>query len=168
VLEAIKNASSSLTATCATMRGLADDAVNRMAVASAAAAETTQRVKITSEATEELHGSIDHIGQETARALDMAKAAVGDTQRTQQTIFSLNDTAERIGAIVGMISTIASQTNLLALNATIESGACRRRRQGIRGGRRRSQGACQSDFSGHGGNLAAGEWRSERDQEIGR
>lgn len=121
VLEAIKNASSSLTATCATMRGLADDAVGRMAVASAAAAETTQRVKITSEATEELHGSIHHIGQETARALNMAKAAVGDTQRTQQTIFSLNDSAERIGAIVGMISTIASQTNLLALNATIEA-----------------------------------------------
>jgi methyl-accepting chemotaxis protein len=34
---------------------------------------------------------------------------------------SLNDTAERIGSIVSIISTIASQTNLLALNATIEA-----------------------------------------------
>ena len=121
VLNAIKDASASLTATCTTMRGLADDAVNRIAVAASAAAETTQRVKITSEATDELYGSINHIGQETARALEMARAAVGDTQRTQQAVFSLNDSAERIGTIVNIISTIASQTNLLALNATIEA-----------------------------------------------
>jgi methyl-accepting chemotaxis protein len=34
---------------------------------------------------------------------------------------SLNDTAERIGSIVSIISTIAKQTNLLSLNATIEA-----------------------------------------------
>jgi methyl-accepting chemotaxis protein len=121
MLEAIKDASASLTATCTTMRRLADDAVSRIAAAASAAAETTQRVKITSEATDELYGSINHIGQETARALQMAKAAVGDTQRTQQAVFSLNETAERIGTIVNIISTIAAQTNLLALNATIEA-----------------------------------------------
>jgi methyl-accepting chemotaxis protein len=121
VLVAIKNASTSLTTTCSTMRGVADDTLNRMAVASSAAAETTQRVKMTGEATEELSGSIQHIGQEATRGLEMAKAAVGDTQRTQQAIHSLNDTAEHIGSIVSIISTIASQTNLLALNATIEA-----------------------------------------------
>ena len=121
VVEAIKDASASLTTTCTTMRRMADDAVSRIAVASTAASETTQRVKMTSEATDELYGSINHIGQETARALEMAKAAVGDTQRTQHAVFSLNDSAERIGTIVNIISTIASQTNLLALNATIEA-----------------------------------------------
>jgi methyl-accepting chemotaxis protein len=121
VLEAIKDASASLTSTCTTMRQLADDAVGRITVAATAAAETTQRVKMTSEATDELYGSINHIGQETARALGMAKAAVDDTQRTQKAVFSLNETAERIGTIVSIISTIASQTNLLALNATIEA-----------------------------------------------
>jgi methyl-accepting chemotaxis protein len=121
VLEAIKNASASLTSTCTTMGRLADDALSRIAVAAGAAAETTSRVKMTSEATDELYGSINHIGQETARALQMAKAAVNDTQRTQKAVFSLNETAERIGTIVNIISTIASQTNLLALNATIEA-----------------------------------------------
>ena len=121
MLEAIKDASASLTATCSTMRRLADDAVTRIATAASAAAETTQRVQMTSAATDELYGSINHIGQETARALQMAKAAVGDTQRTQQAVFSLNETAERIGTIVNIISTIAAQTNLLALNATIEA-----------------------------------------------
>ncbi|MGH6682858.1 MAG: methyl-accepting chemotaxis protein [Pseudolabrys sp.] len=121
VLEAITEASTSLTATCATMREVAGDTLKRMAVASSAAAETTQRVKMTGAATEELSGSIQHIGEQATRGLDMAKAAVGDTQRTQQAIMSLNDTAERIGSVVNIISTIASQTNLLALNATIEA-----------------------------------------------
>ena len=121
VLQAITEASTSLTATCSSMREVAADTLKRMAVASSAAAETTQRVKMTGDATEELSGSIQHIGQEATRGLDMAKAAVGDTQRTQQAILSLNDAAERIGSIVSIISTIASQTNLLALNATIEA-----------------------------------------------
>ena len=121
VLKAITDASTSLTATCSTMREVADDTLNRMAVASSAAAETTQRVKITGEATEELSGSIQHIGQEATRGLQMANAAFGDTQHAQKAILSLNDTAGRIGSIVSIISTIASQTNLLALNATIEA-----------------------------------------------
>jgi methyl-accepting chemotaxis protein len=121
VLKAITDASTSLTTTCSTMREIADDTLNRMAVASSAAAETTQRVKMTGQSTEELSASIQHIGREATHGLGMAKAAVGDTQRTQQSIRSLNDTAERIGSIVSIISTIASQTNLLALNATIEA-----------------------------------------------
>jgi methyl-accepting chemotaxis protein len=121
VLEAITDASTSLTTTCSTMRQLADNTLNRMAVASSAAAETTQRVMMTSQSTEELSGSIQHIGQQATRSLQMTRAAVGDTQRTQQAILSLNDAAERIGSVVSIISTIASQTNLLALNATIEA-----------------------------------------------
>jgi len=121
VLLSIKDALALLSATCTTMREVANDSLKRMAVASRASEETTQRVKVTGDATEELYGSIHHIGQETARSLDMAKAAVDDTQRTQKAILSLNDAAERIGSIVSIISAIASQTNLLALNATIEA-----------------------------------------------
>ena len=51
----------------------------------------------------------------------MAQSAVGDTERTQQAIRSLADTAGRIDSVVGAISAIAAQTNLLALNATIEA-----------------------------------------------
>ena len=100
---------------------MASDTLKRMAVASTAAAETTQRVEMTGAATEELSASIQHIGQQATRGLDMAKAAVGDTQHAQQAILSLNNAAEHIGSIVSIISTIASQTNLLALNATIEA-----------------------------------------------
>jgi methyl-accepting chemotaxis protein len=46
---------------------------------------------------------------------------VQDAERAQHAIRSLNDNAERIGAVVDAISAVANQTNLLALNATIEA-----------------------------------------------
>ncbi len=72
-------------------------------------------------ATEELSNSIQEIGEQAARGMEMARSAVADTERTNQTIRSLDEAAERIGSVVGLISKIAAQTNLLALNATIEA-----------------------------------------------
>ena len=72
-------------------------------------------------ATEELSSSIEHIGAQATRGVDMSRDAVSDARRTHQTIHSLNEAAERIGSVIGLISAIAAQTNLLALNATIEA-----------------------------------------------
>ena len=54
-------------------------------------AETTQSVR----ATEQLSGSIHEIGQQASRSLNMARSAVGDAERTNQTIRSLAEAAER-------------------------------------------------------------------------
>jgi methyl-accepting chemotaxis protein len=88
---------------------------------SSASAETTESVELTVAATEELSSSIQEIGHQTARGLEMARSAVADTERTNKTIRSLDEAAERIGSVVELISKIAAQTNLLALNATIEA-----------------------------------------------
>jgi methyl-accepting chemotaxis protein len=121
VIEAIKEASASLTMTGETLKQVADDTLSRMALASSASHETAQRMDATVTATEELSGSIQEIGQQATNGLGMAQSAVADTERTQTVIGSLNDAAERIGSVVGTISAIAAQTNLLALNATIEA-----------------------------------------------
>ena len=121
VIEAIKEASASLTMTGATMKQVADDTLSRMASASSASSETTQRMEATVTATEELSGSIQEIGQRATSGLSMARSAVADAERTQNVIGSLNDAAGRIGSVIGTISAIAEQTNLLALNATIEA-----------------------------------------------
>jgi methyl-accepting chemotaxis protein len=121
VIEAIKEASGSLTATSATVQQVTDDTLRRMASASEASAETSQSVELTVAATDELSNSIQEIGHQTARGLDMARSAVADTERTNNTIRSLDEAAERIGSVVELISKIAAQTNLLALNATIEA-----------------------------------------------
>src|ERR1700719_320800 len=121
VVDAIKEAYLSLRSTCGTMKQIADDTVIRMASASSASAQTTHQVEESSAATGQLSESIEHIGEQATRSLEKARSAVGQTQRTRQAIRSLNDAAERIGSVIGLISTIASQTNLLALNATIEA-----------------------------------------------
>ena len=121
VVNAIKETSESLTATCATLNEVADDTRNRMASASTASAETAHRIEATVAATEELSGSIQEIGQQATRGLSMAQSAVDDAERTQDVIRSLDNAADRIGSVVGAISAIAAQTNLLALNATIEA-----------------------------------------------
>jgi methyl-accepting chemotaxis protein len=121
VVGAIKEASSSLAATAATMQQVVEDTMQRMASASTASTETTRSVELTASGTKELSSSIQEIGQQTARGLTKAHSAVADADRTQTTIRSLKDAAERIGSVVGLISEIAGQTNLLALNATIEA-----------------------------------------------
>src|SRR5579862_886319 len=121
VVNAIKETSESLTATCGTLNEVADDTRKRMASASAASAETAQRIEVTVAATEELSGSIHEIGQQATHGLSMAQSAVADAERTQDVIRSLDNASDRIGSVVGAISAIAAQTNLLALNATIEA-----------------------------------------------
>ena len=121
VIDAIKEASTSLTATSSTMQQVTDDTLRRMASASSASVETTESVDATVAATEELTSSIAEIGQQTAQGLEMARSAVSDAERTSRSIHSLEEAAERISSVVGLISKIASQTNLLALNATIEA-----------------------------------------------
>ena len=121
VVEAIKEASVSLTTTGSTLKRSADDTLSRMALASSASAETAQRMDATVTATEELSGSIQEIGQQAGNGVGMAQSAVADTERTQDVIGSLDNAAERIGSVISTISAIAAQTNLLALNATIEA-----------------------------------------------
>jgi methyl-accepting chemotaxis protein len=121
VTKAIKEASGSLTLTSSTMQRVTEETLRCMASASTASGRTTESVEVTMSATEELSTSIDEIGQQTARGLEMARSAVDDAARSSSTIRSLDEAAERIGSVVGLISKIASQTNLLALNATIEA-----------------------------------------------
>jgi methyl-accepting chemotaxis protein len=121
VTKAIKEASGSLTLTSSTMQRVTEETLRCMASASTTSGQTTESVEVTMAATEELSTSILEIGQQTAHGLEMARSAVDDAARSSNTIRSLDEAAERIGSVVGLISKIASQTNLLALNATIEA-----------------------------------------------
>jgi methyl-accepting chemotaxis protein len=121
VVDAIKEASGSLTTTSTGLQHAAGETLSRMASASAAVTETSRSVDVAVPATEELSQSIEEIGGQAGRGLTMARATAGDTERTSQAIRSLDETARHIGSVVDLISKIASQTNLLALNATIEA-----------------------------------------------
>jgi methyl-accepting chemotaxis protein len=72
-------------------------------------------------AAEELTESIQEISRQVAQSSAITGQAVADAQRTDRIVQALADGADRIGHVVGLITTIAGQTNLLALNATIEA-----------------------------------------------
>jgi glycosyltransferase A (GT-A) superfamily protein (DUF2064 family) len=71
------------------------DTLSRMATASSAARKNHTKRERSAGATEQLSGSIHEIGQQASHSLSMARSAVGDAERTNQTIRSLAEAAER-------------------------------------------------------------------------
>ncbi|QQR68426.1 MAG: HAMP domain-containing protein [Alphaproteobacteria bacterium] len=78
-------------------------------------------VQTVAAATEELASSSAEIGRQVEHSSTIANKAVHQAEQTSAHMRALADNAARIGAVVQLISEIASQTNLLALNATIEA-----------------------------------------------
>nr|WP_132257363.1 methyl-accepting chemotaxis protein [Methylobacterium segetis] len=119
--DSLTAAATEMEATAHSMTGIAEQ-TNRQAVTVAAAAgQTSSNVQTVATATEELSTSIQEITQQVSRSAEIAGTAVASARDTDATIHALAETAEKIGAVIAMISNIAGQTNLLALNATIEA-----------------------------------------------
>ncbi|MDP2697442.1 methyl-accepting chemotaxis protein [Thalassospira sp.] len=72
-------------------------------------------------ATGQFSASIRDIGSQISGSAGMAEAAVRRAALAGQRIDELNEVANRVAGVVGLITDIAEQTNLLALNATIEA-----------------------------------------------
>jgi methyl-accepting chemotaxis protein len=86
-----------------------------------AAEEASSNVATVASATEELTASSNEIAGQMERSQVVASQADSEARHTSQLINTLAESVASIGAIVGLITDIASQTNLLALNATIEA-----------------------------------------------
>ena len=81
----------------------------------------SNNVAAVSSATEELANSILEISRQITSAAENASVAAQDARDASVISEALQDGAEKIGTVVGLIRDIAEQTNLLALNATIEA-----------------------------------------------
>jgi len=110
-----------LEATAKSLSAIAER-TNAQAVTVAVSAEqSTGNVQMVAAATEELTASVNEIRRQVEHSARIAETAVADTRRTDHTVETLTQSADRIGEVIGLISDIAAQTNLLALNATIEA-----------------------------------------------
>jgi methyl-accepting chemotaxis protein len=87
----------------------------------AAAEQASANVQTVASAAEELSTSIAEISRLVAQSAKIAGKAKDDAARTDGVVHALAEGAQKIGEVVGLISSIAGQTNLLALNATIEA-----------------------------------------------
>ncbi|HEY1411754.1 MAG TPA: methyl-accepting chemotaxis protein, partial [Rhodopila sp.] len=117
----ISTATAQLETTAGAMSGSAEQTNKQANAANVAATSAGTGVESVAAAAQQLAASINEISQQVARSADITNKAVVDTQRTDTIVRALADAADKIGHVVGLISSIAGQTNLLALNATIEA-----------------------------------------------
>jgi methyl-accepting chemotaxis protein len=110
-----------LEGTARSMSSTAERTNQQAATVTTAAEEAGVGVQTVATAAEQLSSSIREIGRQVAHSTKITGQAVEDARRTDGIVRALADSAQKIGDVVGLISSIASQTNLLALNATIEA-----------------------------------------------
>lgn len=94
---------------------------NNQADIGEAANRARQNFESVAAASEQLTYSIKEIAARVNDSSQISNQAVEYATKGREVIAVLKDSSEKIGNVVGLISTIARQTNLLALNATIEA-----------------------------------------------
>jgi methyl-accepting chemotaxis protein len=117
----VSAASTELQATARSMSDTAGQTTQQATNVAAAAEQASVNVQTVATAADELAASISEIARQVAQSAKIAGKAVEDAKRTDGVVQALADGAQKIGEVVGLISSIAGQTNLLALNATIEA-----------------------------------------------
>lgn len=117
----VSAASTELEATAQSMSSTAAQTNQQASNVSSAAEEASAGVQTAASAAEELTSSIGEITRQMQQSAKITAKAVDEAQRTDEIVRALAQGAQKIGDVVGLISSIAGQTNLLALNATIEA-----------------------------------------------
>jgi methyl-accepting chemotaxis protein len=117
----LSSSSSQLQDTARSLTGTASQSNAEAASVAAAAATVSGGLQTVSAAAEELAASIGEISRQVTQSAAITGDAVAASERTDTIVQALMGGAEKIGAVVGLITDIAGQTNLLALNATIEA-----------------------------------------------
>jgi methyl-accepting chemotaxis protein len=121
VIETVSSASTELEAAAHTLTKTAETTQQLSTVAATASEEASVNVQSVASATEEMTASISEIGRQVQEASRITNEAVTQARETDARINELSKSANRIGDIVKLITSVAEQTNLLALNATIEA-----------------------------------------------
>lgn len=120
-LRSVSSATTELDATAQSMANIADNTQTQAGSVASASGEASSNVEMVAAAAEQLASSIREIGQQVSESTRISAEAASQAERTRESVVGLDEAAEKVGAIVGLINDIAEQTNLLALNATIEA-----------------------------------------------
>jgi methyl-accepting chemotaxis protein len=99
----------------------ADKTNQRSSIVTSASQQASANVQTVATAAEELAASVREISRRVTISRDVAQQAKTGATLTRETVGQLARSAERIGDVVRLISSVAEKTNLLALNATIEA-----------------------------------------------
>ncbi|MGJ4944608.1 protoglobin domain-containing protein [Bradyrhizobium sp. HKCCYLS1011] len=121
IINKVSTASHELEASATTLSKTAENTQVLSTSVASASTEVSTKVQSVASATEEMASSVNEIGRQVTESTGIAEEAVRQIEQTDAGISELSRTAERIGDVLKLITSIAAQTNLLALNATIEA-----------------------------------------------
>ncbi|MBN8926005.1 MAG: hypothetical protein BGO51_13160 [Rhodospirillales bacterium 69-11] len=121
VLRSVAVAARNLDTTAETLDATAHESIARATSVGAASEEASTSVDTVAGSAKDLANATAEIARRIADGATMARRAAEDARTTDAAVQALSASAQGIGDVVGVISTIAGQTNLLALNATIEA-----------------------------------------------
>jgi methyl-accepting chemotaxis protein len=117
----LSTSSNEMEVTARSMTSTAEQTSRQAGAVAAAAEQASGGMQTVAAAAEQLSASIAEISRQVAQSAKISGKAVEDAQRTDTIVRALAEGAQKIGDVVGLITSIAGQTNLLALNATIEA-----------------------------------------------
>ena len=120
-LEVLSESSDQLNATAQSMVDSSKNTNKNASSVASAAEQVSNFIDVVATSSNELVEALGVIGVQVENSQQTIRAAVSEAEESINLINNLNQAADKIGAIVGLINSIASQTNLLALNATIEA-----------------------------------------------
>jgi methyl-accepting chemotaxis protein len=121
VIANVSDTARTMTQSAAELAGTAQQNASVSGLAADAAGTVGGNVETVAAAVEQLAASIREISSQVQNAMQVSESAAQRAQSTVDMVSGLVQSASRIGAVVTLITDIASQTNLLALNATIEA-----------------------------------------------
>ena len=121
VVGGVAAASSQLQATASAMAAAAEQASAQSGMVSQSMDRASSGVTAAAAASDEFAMSIGEISRQATSSADLARRATDAATHADQTISALAASANQVGQIVELISSIAQRTNLLALNASIEA-----------------------------------------------
>jgi methyl-accepting chemotaxis protein len=110
-----------MASTAEQLSSVASQATQEVQTVVSAAEQASSNVQTVAAAAEELSASIREIGEQVNRTSRAVSETDQRARESSEKMETLSHSAERIGAVVDLIRSIADQTNLLALNATIEA-----------------------------------------------
>ncbi|SBW12237.1 Methyl-accepting chemotaxis protein [uncultured Alphaproteobacteria bacterium] len=121
MLGIVTEACAEMDATAQSLSASASQTSQQSGAVASASEQASASVQTVATAAEELSASIGEIARRIQEAHDASRAAASEAEHTDELVKGLAENSARIGAVVSLITDIASQTNLLALNATIEA-----------------------------------------------
>ena len=121
VVGGVAAASSQLQATASAMAAAAEQASAQSGAVASSMDRASSGVTAAAAASDEFAMSIGEISRQATSSAELARRATDAATHADETISALAASADQVGQIVELISSIAQRTNLLALNASIEA-----------------------------------------------